>query len=45
MQRLFTYLLILIGFLGAGCRQSDGSPGPDGSLSDGRPQLEVTVQQ
>ena len=45
MQRLLTCLLVLIGFLMAGCEQSEESHRPDGRLSDSQPQLEVTVQQ
>jgi hypothetical protein len=45
MRRLLTYLLVLIGFLMTGCEQSEGNQRPNGYLSDGRPQLEVTVQQ
>jgi hypothetical protein len=39
------YLLVLIACLMAGCEPSEEGRRPDGHLSDGQPQLEVTVQQ
>ena len=45
MKRLLGCLLILIGFLLAGCGEPEERPDRDVRLSDGRPQVEVTVQQ
>jgi hypothetical protein len=45
MKRLLGCLLILIGFLLAGCEELEERRDRDVRLSDGRPQVEVTVQQ
>ncbi len=45
MKRRLLCLLTFIGFLLAGCERAAQGPRPDGRLSDGRPQVEVTVQQ
>ena len=45
MKRLLGCLLILSGLLLAGCERSEERPDRDIRLSDGRPQVEVTVQQ
>ncbi|MCL5281301.1 MAG: hypothetical protein M1376_15490 [Planctomycetes bacterium] len=45
MKRLLGCLLLLAGFLLGGCEGLEGRPDRDVSLSDGRPQVEVTVQQ
>jgi len=45
MKRLLGCLLVLIGLLPAGCEELEERPDRDVRLSDGRPQVEVTVQQ
>ena len=45
MQRLLIYLLVLIGCLMAGCGQSEPRRDRDARLSNGQPQVEVTVEQ
>jgi hypothetical protein len=45
MTRLFLCLLVLIGALVLGCRQSEESRRSNGRLNDIRPQFEVTVHQ
>lgn len=44
MKRLLVCLLILIGFVVASCEEQERER-PDVRLSDGQPQVEVTVQQ
>ncbi len=44
MKRLLGCLLILIGFVVAGCEEQERER-PDVRLSNGQPQVEVTVQQ
>jgi len=45
MKRALGFLLILIGLFLAGCEGMEGRPDRDVRLTDGRPQVEVTVQQ
>ena len=45
MKRLLGCLLILIGLVLAGCEEPAARQDRDVRLSDGRPQVEVTVQQ
>jgi hypothetical protein len=45
MKRLLGCLLILIGLVLAGCAEPTERQDRDVRLSDGRPQVEVTVQQ
>ncbi len=45
MKRLLGCLLILLGCLLAGCEGSEARQDRDARLGDGRPQVEVTVQQ
>ena len=45
MKRLLGCLLILMGFLLAGCKEFGERQDRDARLGDGRPQVEVTVQQ
>lgn len=44
-KRLLACVLTLIGFLVAGCGQSEEQPRREARLSDGQPQVELTVQQ
>ena len=45
MKRLLVGLLLLLGFFLAGCGEFQEQRDRDVRLSDGQPQVEVTVQQ